>query len=84
MTYDQWDFVLFSLTFLSTKTGSGISLKNDAFKKMEKKIFLFYQYQIFKETLKFPRGQSFKIKFCSTTSLFFFLIFFHLFVLVGG
>ena len=70
MTYDHGDFVLFTLTFLSTKTVSGMSFKNDALKKRErKKIFIFYQYQIFKETLKFPRGQSFKIKFCSTTSL---------------
>lgn len=66
MTYDHGDFVSFTLAFLSTKTVSGMSSKN---KKGEKKMFLFYQYQIFKETLKFPRGQSFKIKFCSTTSL---------------
>ena len=37
MTYDHGDFVSFSLTFLSTKTVSGMSLKNDAFKKTEKK-----------------------------------------------
>ena len=70
MTYDHGDFVSFTLTFLSTKTVSGMSFKNDALKKRErKKIFIFYQYQIFKETLKFPRGQSSKVSFAQPQAL---------------